>query len=249
MNQLDEAVAFGPEEIVDGHRHVGEEQFRGVLGMEAELLQVASALESLHPAFEDEERDPAMLLGRVGLHRGDDEVGVDAVGDERLRTVDDIVVAVSDRGGGHGREVGPNRRLGHGHGSDELTARNPRQPPRALLSGAVREEVREADVVVQTHAEARTTHARGLDLFVDHQVVSEVVDSPAAVLLGDRHAQEAMTAGGGKQVVGDDAGRFPFELVRHHFLVQPGPKARAQRLVLVLKNRALHVASSRSPTR
>ena len=46
---------------------------------------------------------PLWRCGRVGLDRGDHEVGVDAVGDEGLRAVDDVVVAVADRGRGHRR--------------------------------------------------------------------------------------------------------------------------------------------------
>ena len=39
---------------------------------------------------------PACRCDGIGLDRGDHEVGVDAVGDERLGAVDDVVVAVAD---------------------------------------------------------------------------------------------------------------------------------------------------------
>ena len=62
----------------------------------------------------------------------------------------------------------------------------PGQPPLALLVGAVPQEVRQADVVVQRQAEPGAADAGGLHLLVDHEVVAEVVDAAAAVLLGDR---------------------------------------------------------------
>ena len=40
---------------------------------------------------------PRWRSARVGLDGDDHEVGVDAVGDERLGAVDDVVVAVADR--------------------------------------------------------------------------------------------------------------------------------------------------------
>ena len=63
--------------------------------------------------------------------RGDHEVGVDAVGDERLRAVDDVVVAVADRRRAHRREVGADAGLGHGDGGDQLARRDAGQPARA----------------------------------------------------------------------------------------------------------------------
>ncbi len=77
--------------------HVGEEQLGGVLRVHPELLEVAAALEALHAALDHEQRDAAVALGGIGLQRDDHEVGVDAVGDERLRAVDHVVVVLAAR--------------------------------------------------------------------------------------------------------------------------------------------------------
>jgi hypothetical protein len=101
------------EPVRHRHTHVGEEQLGGVLGVHADLVEVAPPLEALHAALEDQQRHPGVLQRRIGLHRGDHEIGVDAVGDDRLGTVDDVVVAVADRRGGHRGKVGADARLGH----------------------------------------------------------------------------------------------------------------------------------------
>ena len=106
-----------------GHAHVVEEQLGGVLAVEADLLEVAATFEAGHAALDDEQRHPAVALRRVGLGGDDHQVGVDAVGDERLRPVQDVLVAVADRGGGDAGEVGAGAGLGHRDGGDQLAGR------------------------------------------------------------------------------------------------------------------------------
>ena len=132
--------------------------------MQAELVEVAAALEALHPALDHDEAEAAVGLARVGPHRGDDEVGVDAVGDERLGAVDDVVVAVALRAGGDPGEIRAGARLGHRHRGDELAGGDPGQPALALLLVAVAQEVGQADVVVQRDAEPEAADACSLAL-------------------------------------------------------------------------------------
>jgi hypothetical protein len=117
---------------------------------------------------------------------------------------------------------------------------------RSLFVGAVAQEVRQANVVVQADAEARPADAGGLDLLVDHEVVAEVVDAPAAVLLGDRHAEEAVLTGLGEEVVRHDAGLLVFEVVRHDLVVEPPAEALTQRLVLFFEDVSFHWRHSRA---
>ena len=163
-DELDEALALVAEQVRRPARHVGEEQLGGVLRVQADLLEVAAPLEAVHAPLEHEQRHALVPLARVGLDRGDDEVGVDAVGDEGLRAVDDVVVAVADGRGRHRGEVGADARLGHGDGGDQLARRDARQPAGLLLVGAVAQEVRQADVVVQRDAEPGAARAGPLDL-------------------------------------------------------------------------------------
>ena len=125
---------------------------------------------------------PLWRWRRVGLHRGDHEVGVDAVGDEGLRAVDHVVVAVADGRGGHAGQVGADAGLGHGDGGDQLARADAREPALLLLVGAR---------VRGSTAGRRRCGARcpwpaaltpaSLDLLGDDLVVAEVVDPAAAV--------------------------------------------------------------------
>ena len=50
------------EQVVDGHPDVAEEQLGGVLGVLAELVQFATALEARHPALHHQQAHPLMAL-------------------------------------------------------------------------------------------------------------------------------------------------------------------------------------------
>ena len=65
-DQVEEPLALLPEQVVDGHVDVVEEQLRGVLRVHAELVEVAAALEALHAPLDDEQRDArgALASGR-----------------------------------------------------------------------------------------------------------------------------------------------------------------------------------------
>ncbi|MCO5556213.1 hypothetical protein L7F22_009759 [Adiantum nelumboides] len=245
LDQLDEALPLlGPEQVRHRDLDVGEGQLRGVLGVLAELVQVAAALEALHPALEHEQAHALVLLRRVGLHRGDDQVGVDPVGDEGLRAVDDVVVAVADRRRRHRRQVRADARLGHGDGEDRLAADDARQPALPLLVGTVGEQVGQHDVVVQGQAEAGPCGADTQQLLADDGVEPEVLDPAAAELLGRVDAQEAVRTGGGEQLPRDGAVTFPLRLVRDDLLLDEGAERLPEVLVVGLVERALHGAAS-----
>ena len=53
------------EQVGLRHAHIVEEQFGGVLGVQADLVQVAAALEAFHAALDDEQAD-ALMAGRPG---------------------------------------------------------------------------------------------------------------------------------------------------------------------------------------
>ena len=223
-----------------GTGDVGEEQLGGVLGVHPDLLEVPPALEARHPALQHEQAHPRVALGRVGLDRGDDEVGVDPVGDEGLRAVHDVVVAVERRGRRHRREVGADPWLGHGDGGDELARADPREPSSLLLLVGEGEEVGEADVVVERPAETGGVHARPLDLLGDDDVVPEVAHAAAAEVLGHGHAEEALRTRLGEEVAVDDPRSLPLVVVRDELLGDEPPHRVAEQLVLVVEQRALH---------
>ena len=143
----------------------------------------------------------------------DDEVGVDAVRDERLGAVDDVLVAVAHGGGGDPGEVGSCAGFGHRDGGDQFARGDAGHPAFGLLVGAVLDEVRGADVVVEGEAEPGATDARCVELLTDDGVEPEVVGAATAVLFGDGHAEESVLARRGEQLTRRDAGSLPLEVV------------------------------------
>jgi hypothetical protein len=186
-----------------------------------------------------------MPLCRVGLRRKDHQVGVDAVGYERLGAVHHVVLSVSPGARGHRRQVRADARLGHRQRRDQLARGDPRQPALALGVAAVGEEVGQADVVVQRDPQAEAADARALDLFADHQVQAEVLSAGAAVGLGHGHAREAAAAGEREHLARDDPRALPLAIAARladHLALQERAKARAEVFVDVLEQAAPHAA-------
>ena len=55
VDQVREALALDAEQVADRHLHVGEEQLGGVLGVQADLVEVAAALEAVHAPLDHEQ--------------------------------------------------------------------------------------------------------------------------------------------------------------------------------------------------
>src|SRR3546814_2136677 len=71
---------------------------------------------------------PRRLDLGIGLDADEDQVGVLAVGDEGLRPVDDIVIAILLRGRAHPLKVAAGARFGHRDRGDRLARHHPGQP-------------------------------------------------------------------------------------------------------------------------
>jgi hypothetical protein len=224
-----------PSRFVDGTRTSSK---NGVLRLHADLLEVAAALEALHAALDHQQAEALGAGRRVGLRDHDHEVGVDAVGDEGLRPVDDPVVAVTPGARLDPLQVGAGAGLGHGDRRDELAAAEPRQPPLLLLVGAQLEQVRRRDVVVQ--GEPHAASADPDDLLAHDGVVAEVLDPTAPVLLGYVRAQQPLPTRLEPQVPRDDPGLLPLLVVGRDVLVAEGAHAVAEGVVLGLVTQSLH---------
>ena len=185
-----ESRAFFTETVGERDTGVSEEQFGSVLGVHPDLVEVAAALEPRRVALDDQQGHAPMTLRRVRLHGGDHQVGVDPVGDERLRAVDEVVVAVTDGGGRHRRQIGTDARLRHRHGGDQLAGADAREPSLLLFVVGMVDEVRQAYVVVQGDAETGGVDVGALQLLGDHDVEPEVGDPATSVPLGNIHAEE-----------------------------------------------------------
>ena len=86
-------VPSSPSRFSTGTRAVVEEELGRVVGVLATLVDLVAALEALHAALDDDHRE-ALVRVIAGAHGRHDLVGVDAVADEGLGAVDDVVVAV-----------------------------------------------------------------------------------------------------------------------------------------------------------
>ena len=125
--QLPAAVLLA-EQVLDRHAHVLEEQLRGVLRLVAGLLQVAALAVAGGRRVDQQQRHAARLQRRLGLHHQQRQVADDAVGDEGLRAVDDVVVAVPLSARADAAQVAARSRLGHADRGDDLARSHLRQP-------------------------------------------------------------------------------------------------------------------------
>jgi hypothetical protein len=124
----------------------------------------------------------------VGLGVDRVPVGVAAVGDEALRAVDDVLVALADGGRAHARDVGAGVGLGQAErGELGSSVSMPRYFALELLGAAERDRRGGEAVGAERGADARAAPA---ELLLDQQPV-EVVEARAAVLLGDVGVHQA----------------------------------------------------------
>ena len=182
LHQLDETLAlFAAEQVLRRQFDVLEEQFGGVGGVEAELLQLAAAAEAWRiGGLHHHQRDALGAFLRVGLGDNDNEIGVLAVGDEGLRAVEHVAVAGFSRGGAHALQIGTGAGLGHGDGADHLAAHKLGQPALLLLVGAVMQNVWRDDPRMQRRAEI--VEAAERQFAVDHRFMPEMAADPAIFL-------------------------------------------------------------------
>lgn len=106
LHQVDESLAVLAEQVLPGNPHILEEQLGGVLGLHPDLLQALALAEARRTRLDHEQ---AYALGaslRIGLRHHDHQVGEEAVGDEGLRAIDDVLVAIQYRRGLHPLQVG-----------------------------------------------------------------------------------------------------------------------------------------------
>ena len=138
----------------------------------------------------EEEREAVVAGVRVGLRDEHDDVGAVAVGDVRLRAVDDVLVAVAHRARLDAGDVGAGVGLGDAEAEDLLALDRGHDPLLLLLLGAEREDRRHRHVGVDrdAHRQAAAT-ARGRSPRRARATV--VVAALAAVLLGLVEAEEA----------------------------------------------------------
>ena len=213
-----EALALLAQQVRAGHPDVLEVQLGGVGGVQAHLVELAAAGEALHAALDDQQREALVAGIGIGAGHDDDQVGVDARGDERLGAVEDPVVAVAHRRGLDAGQVAAGAGLGHRDRADELAGDVAGQPPLLLLVVGQVREVRADDVVLQAQPRGGRTELG--ELLDDDRVEPEVVDAAAAELLGQVEPDQPVFACGHVGFAVDEALALPLLDVRRAFLLE-----------------------------
>ena len=235
-----EATPNLAEHVGRGHPDLVEEQLRGVLGLQAHLVQVPAAGEAGHAALHHQQAEGPVPAGRAGAGPGhhEDQVGVDPGGDEGLGPGQHPRVAVRLGPGPDPGQVAARARLAHGDRADQLARGEAGQPPLLLLLRAQRRQVRGHDVAVQR--ESRGAGPRLGQFLGHHRVEPEVIDSPAAELLGDVEADDPVLARRLVHVPVNDPGLLPGLRVRCDLPGQELPYHFAELLVFRLVHGTPH---------
>ena len=139
-----------------------------------------------------------------------------AVGDKRLGTVDDIVIAIFLGMGAHILQVRPRPRLGHSDGAYQLTTSHARQVLLFLLVGAVVEKIVGHDAVNRMVQTGQTTLTH---LFRHHRLVAKVA-AGTAIFFWNIRAQESHRSHLAPHLVAHIAPLAGFFIFRRHFSVQ-----------------------------
>jgi hypothetical protein len=172
----------------------------------------------------DQEQGRALgALARVRDRRDDDQVRVDAVGDENLGAVQDPLIAIADGVGANALYIRAGTGLGHRQGAESLAADHLRQPLLFLRLRAVATDVGGDDVGVDAVArgDAAETHAR--ELLDEHQ---GHVGAGTGAAVGFVHvrAQEARGAERIPQLARYEVILLPLLEMRGDFLLEGAPR-------------------------
>src|SRR5438477_279668 len=106
------AFAFVAKKVFMGHTAIGENNFGGITGAQAELVFFFAGFEPGSSLFNDEGADAVGSLGFIGDSHGNANVSVVAVGGESFCTVDDPVLAVAGCSSAGTASVGTSFRFG-----------------------------------------------------------------------------------------------------------------------------------------
>ena len=186
------ALTFLAQTVLDRHAHVGEGERAGVRTMLAELVLDRDDLVAGGVGRHDKGGDAALAGVRVGHREKDDDIAVLARGDELLRAVDDVVIAIAARAGLERRGVRSGLRFGQGEAADPLARRHLRQEALFLRLGAKAQDRRAADRAVDREDCRAGPVARRH--FLKRQRIGHRAQIRAAIALGHQHPQKAQLA-------------------------------------------------------
>src|SRR5205085_1499020 len=171
----------------------------------------------------------ALLAGLDSRHH---EVGTGAVGDERLRAVDQVAAVVVSCPGADGGDVGAGTRLRDAERGDLLSADGGLKEAPLLLLGAEPPDRRRGDSDVRADPGRQPAGAGARQLLGEHRVV-DVGASLPAVLLRVLEPKEAKLPHTQEDLVWEPAGVLPFLGVGSQLAGDEAADGLPQHLVLV----------------
>ena len=142
-------------------------------------------------------------------------------------------------------EIAAGVRLGHCDCTNAFAGDHAGQPTLLLLFVAQADEVRQHDVVVQSHAVGATDDTGHADLFGHHCCKAVVVGSAATELLGNRETKESVSSGFEPNLAGHEAIALPLLMVRNDLVVEPRSKGGAELIVVVVEQGARNLLHDR----
>jgi hypothetical protein len=146
------------------------ERERGRVGRAlAHLLEVLLDRDAGRAHRDHESRDPAVAGCRIGLREHDRPLGVAGVRDERLRAIEDVLVAVPCGRRSQRRDVGAGTGLREGKRADDRAIGQRRQPTCLLLVGAEEDDGAGAQAVGEDRGP--DSGAAPVDLLADEHAV------------------------------------------------------------------------------
>src|SRR4051794_38128650 len=184
-----EAVADLAEHRVVADLDLVEGDFCGIGGAQPELAVDLLGGEAVAAGRDDEAGEAAMLLLRVGLGEDQGEVGDVAEADPHLLAADRPAVLGLGRAGALVGGVGAGVGLGQAEAAEPLAGAESRQPLLFLLLGAPLLD--RASHEGGADGDHRASGGIGAADLLGDQPVADVVEAAAAVLFGDRGAEEA----------------------------------------------------------
>ena len=122
---------------------------------------------------------------------GDEQIGHRRVGDEHLRAVEHVAVAVAHRARPHAEDVGAGVGLAGRVGADAAAVAQPGQVPLALRLGAVLQDRNGVGPQMRVEREEQALVASAVAQAFHHGQQRRQAQAQPAVLFGDRHGQHA----------------------------------------------------------
>ena len=167
---------------------VGEVQGRRARAADAQLVLGLADGEPGGVLLDDEGAHPARPLRRIGLREDDIDLGERGVGDEDLRSVEDVLIPAQHRGAGACAGIGARGGLGQGEGAQAAAGRQVMEVPVVLSRGAelVDRPGGQGGVRRQDDAGARARPRQ----FLDRDDVAHLIRARATHLLWVGHAHE-----------------------------------------------------------